>query len=301
MKDELEINVPINEYAEEEKEVQRKELTHSTDATSSLIPQRNRVSLQNLVPQSSVIRRVVLNTSRIESMWMSKDQRLSWFRPCYYNKSVIIYADSFGAYIYNKKELFPNNSYFLSLSGCDLVECCLLLSHGSLVAQQSTNDKDCLALEKGGRNFYNKMNASDFRIETFCSTCQSNCISSFRGKIVIASSLNGILKADRQAFQSQDIHKNINKTYEIAKRASPLASVYFVKPQKPTSPLFTDSVKQQKTFRLAIEALKKFKCIGLDELDAVTNSSHSKDGIHLSPHGTNKYWLKIKNDIESLE
>ena len=114
LKDGLDIHVPINEYAEEE-EVQRRDLTHSTDSTPSLIPQRNRVSLQKFVPQSSVIRRIVLNTSYIESIWMGKDKRLSWFRPCYFNKSVIIYADSYGAYCYNKKELFPNNCYFLSL------------------------------------------------------------------------------------------------------------------------------------------------------------------------------------------
>ena len=307
MRDAITIDIETNEFEDDVQDSQTsRSLVPSRPPRRSIVPSRiDPASTEYKLLPSSLIpsrpNRTLISSPSVPkplTKWLSKDTRSNWFRPCVRNRKYAIYSDSFGMKAVRCLNNFPDGATVVSFSGCCLLEYIFLISQGSLLSQGSAHDRSKFVLHGAGRSFYGKLQASKFKINSFCDECKSDCYSQFTGTICIQVSLNTAIKANRPSYQGQNVSLLVQNAYEVSAKVAPKATIVFALPQEPVSYLYLNCEKQTAAFSRLIKSLKQYPNIGFGPREAKNQKWHGKDRLHLDDEGSQAYWAKIKTDLQ---
>lgn len=278
--------------------------SRSNPSPKSKIPSRSKFSsnthISSKISKDPEIPRSPRSPLRVTTHWLSKDTRATWYRPCSLHKKFVYFTDSFGKSVISKKFLFPDDATVVSFSGLDLVEYIMILTRGNLLGDSDAFSRSKMILHQGGRQYYSNAGLESFRIDRFCDICKGCCYSNFRGTVVIQSTINSAIKANRNSYLNQNINMIVNNAFELTRRLAPFAKIVFVHPQMPISKLFSSCILQKNAFSALLSSLAKFPYIGHHHLSAMEQKWHSFDGYHLGDEGSTLFWSKIRDDLISL-
>ena len=224
------------------------------------------------------------------------DRSKDWSRPCFRGFDKVIVGDS-SIRVFAKTGRKMRKMSITAFGGIDTLEMTCILQSGKLLSDWDLNKMQI-------RNRF-QMKRDEFPTVRFCKHCYSECMTEFKGQLIVVVGLNNQLKADTPPFATntgvnqQNIAAMFKMLNETCKKMAPVATIKFA----PVLKIEKFAGRNPKLTQIAITeteiAQKKLDLIEMDPDEPRKNGMYEGDGTHMKNMEGTEFWTKVfTRDLE---
>lgn len=219
-----------------------------------------------------------------------QDRTKEWSRPCFKGFEKVVIGDS-SVRVFAKIGRRVKGMTISAFGGMDILEMVCLLQSGKLSTDWDLNKLQIRNRFQAGRD--------EFPTVRFCKHCYSECMTEFKGQLIIVIGLNNILKAETLPFATlagvnqQNIFAMNKMLDETCKKMAPEANIKFAPVLKIEKHAGRNSRMTQNAINEMERSQVKLRLLEMDPDEPRRKGLYEGDGTHMKNVEGADFWTEI--------